>query len=69
MKMRVIPAISQGVLLSRHGDVHRNIGRRTKCGEPVVTGRAATVSPAQVLLYRLTLCRVCYPHQHGGDRP
>lgn len=65
--MRPLPAISHGVLLSRDGEVHRNVGGQTRCGRRVVTGRATTVSAAQALVYRLALCHLCYRHQPGGD--
>lgn len=64
--MRLLPTISHGVLLTRHGDVHRNVGGQTKCGELIVAELATTVTTNQAMVYGLALCSVCYRHQPVG---
>lgn len=68
MSLRFMPEITDGILLSRNGHVHRDTGRRTPCGETVIASRAATVSHVQALVHKLPLCPACYPahHANGG---
>ncbi|HZM83816.1 MAG TPA: hypothetical protein VFC19_49490 [Candidatus Limnocylindrales bacterium] len=61
MSLHYIPEITDGVLLSRLGEVHRQRTlHATGCAQPI-PDRHATVSHAQAVVYRLPVCHVCYP--------
>lgn len=68
MKPQPMPEIEDGVLLSRLGEVHRDRGRLTECGNTIHPRHAATVSHVQAVVHKLRLCHVCYPthNRHGG---
>lgn len=66
MSLHYVPEITDGVLLSRVGEVHCDTGRRsTACGQTFLPGRVATVSHVQAIVHKLRLCSACYPHHHG----
>lgn len=65
MRPLYAPTISEGVLLARLGDVHRQVGRETACGKRFTPGRVAAVSHVQAIVHKLRLCRDCYPDHHA----
>lgn len=65
-----IPHIVDGVLLARYGEVHRDVGAQTKCGQKFLRGgRVSTVSHVQAIVFKLAVCRDCYPDHSHGHRP
>lgn len=67
--MNYMPEINDGILFTYHGDVHRDTGGRTTCGQKTAGVRAVAVSHAQALVYQLHLCAVCYPNHLNRHRP
>lgn len=60
-----LPEIVGGVLLTRHGEVHRRWSTKTtSCGQ-AVPERHATVTHVQAVVHKLRLCTACYPAHHG----
>jgi len=70
MSLLYIPEITDGVLFSRLGDVHRRHGTRTTACARAIPDRHTTVSHFQAVVFQLRLCHACYPHHHnqGGRR-
>lgn len=65
MSLHYVPEITNGVLLSRLGDVHRAATvQHTSCGERI-PARHAPVSHVAAIVHKLPLCHVCYPNHHG----
>ncbi len=66
-----LPEVIAGVLLTRHGEVHRRLNsQRTACGQTFLPNGAADVSTTQAVVHKLRLCHTCYPaHGPGGRRP
>lgn len=68
MKLHYLAAIADGVLLSYHAQVHRNTGAETFCNKQIPAGRTAPVSHIQAVVFKLPLCRDCYPDHHHSHR-
>ena len=58
-RLAQVPVVD-GVLFSRGGLVHRNVGLITQCGN-ALPERRATVNALQAQVHKLTLCTDCYP--------
>lgn len=60
-----LPEITNGVLWSRHGEVHQADGKHfTGCGRSIPSNRVE-VSHVQAVVHKLRLCGACYPHHQG----
>lgn len=67
MSLHFTQEITDGVLLSRLGEVHRDRGRLTECGNTIHPRQAVAVSHVQAVVHKLRVCHVCYPgHAQGG---
>ena len=64
--LRFITPIRDGILLSRRGEVHRDLGGKTVCRHPIGRGHVVTVSNVQAVVFKLPLCHTCYPDQTTG---
>lgn len=65
MSLHYLPEITDGVLTTRLGRVHKRAGRHVaQCGQSIPTHHAP-VSHVQAVVHKLPLCTTCYPSHHG----